>query len=110
MRKQKSVWFAMGLVVLCSFACLAAAQEKSIAILHARMIDGLGGPPIEDAAVILQGNKIEYAGPVSGAKVPQGSQIIDGKGKSVMPGLADMHVHLTGGWDGIGTDLLGYQR
>jgi len=28
----------------------------------------------------------------------------------VMPGLADMHVHLTGCWDGIGTDLLGYQR
>lgn len=27
-----------------------------------------------------------------------------------MPGLADMHVHLQGGWDGISMDLLGYQR
>src|SRR5215831_17063903 len=109
MQQRKSLWLAVGLVVLCSCR-VAGAQEKPIVILHARMIDGLGGPPIEDAAVILQGNKIAYAGPASGAKVPQGAQIIDAKGKTVMPGLADMHVHLTGGWDGIGTDLLGYQR
>jgi len=60
--------------------------------------------------VILRGTKIEYAGPASGTKVPAGAQIMDARGKSVMPGLADMHAHLTGGWDGIGTDLLGYQR
>ena len=109
MQQRKSLWLAVGLVVLCSCR-VAGAQEKPIVILHARMIDGLGGPPIEDAAVILQGNKIAYAGPASGAKVPQGAQIIDAKGKTVMPGLADMHVHLQGGWDGISVDLLGYQR
>ena len=74
------------------------------------MIDGLGGPPVEDAALILQGNKIAYAGTARDAKAPSNAQVIDAKGKTVMPGLADMHVHLTGGWDGIGTDLLGYQR
>ena len=100
---------AVIVVVLCSIPRLAA-QEKPIAILHGRMIDGLGGPPLEDAAVILDGNKIEYAGPTSGAKVLSGSQMIEAKGKTVMPGLADMHVHLQGGWDGISVDLLGYQR
>ena len=109
MRQRKSLQFAVALVVLCPLPCLAA-QEKSIAILHARLIDGLGGPPVEDSVVILQGNKVEYAGPANAAKVPQGSQIIDGKGKTVMPGLADMHVHLQGDWDGISVDLLGYQR
>jgi imidazolonepropionase-like amidohydrolase len=99
----------IALAVLCSFQNLAA-QEKPIAILHARLIDGLGGPPVEDATVILQANKITYAGAASVAKVPQSAQVIDAKGKTVMPGLADLHVHLTGGWDGIGTDLLGYQR
>jgi len=108
MRQRKSLWFAVGLAVVCCSG--VAAQEKPVAILHARMIDGLGGPLIEDAAVILQGNKIAYAGPASGAKVPQGAQIIEAKGKTVMPGLADMHVHLQGGWDGISVDLLGYQR
>jgi imidazolonepropionase-like amidohydrolase len=109
MQRAKGLWFVMGVAVLCSFQDLGA-QEKPIAILHGRLIDGLGGPPVEDAAVILQGSKITYAGPAGGAKVPQGSQTIDARGKTVMPGLADMHVHLTGGWDGIGTDLLGYQR
>src|SRR5262249_41575645 len=52
----------------------------------------------------------EYAGPANGARVPPDSQLIEGKGNSMMPGLADMHVHLQGGWDGISTDLLGYQR
>jgi imidazolonepropionase-like amidohydrolase len=99
----------IALAVLCSFQNLAA-QEKPIAILHARLIDGLGGPPVEDATVILQANKITYAGAASVARVPQSAQVIDAKGKTVMPGLADLHVHLTGGWDGIGTDLLGYQR
>jgi imidazolonepropionase-like amidohydrolase len=109
MRLGRSLKFAVILVVLCSFQSLAA-QEKPIAILHGRMIDGLGGPPVEDAAVILQGNKIAYAGAASSAKVPPGSEMIDAKGKTVMPGLADMHVHLQGGWDGISMDLLGYQR
>jgi imidazolonepropionase-like amidohydrolase len=109
MRARKSLLIAIALGVLCPFHN-GSAQEKRIAIEHARLIDGLGGPPVEDAAVILQGHKIAYAGPASEAKVPQGAQIIDAKGKTVMPGLADMHIHLTGGWDGIGTDLLGYQR
>lgn len=109
MRARKTLPLAIGLAVLCSLQNFAA-QEKPIAILHTRLIDGLGGPPVEDAAVILQGNKITYAGPASGAKIPQGAQVLEAKGKTVMPGLADMHVHLTGGWDGIGTDLLGYQR
>ena len=110
MWRRMSLLVAMGLTVLSSVSCVARAQEKPIAILHARLIDGLGGPPVEDAAVILQANKITYAGAASGARVTQGSQVIEAKGKTVMPGLADMHVHLTGGWDGIGTDLLGYQR
>ena len=109
MRLRKTLPLGIGLAGLFLSQNLPA-QEKPIVIVHARLIDGLGGPPVEDAAVILQRSRIIYAGPANGAKVPQGAQMIDAKGKTVMPGLADMHVHLTGGWDGIGTDLLGYQR
>src|SRR5260370_42461926 len=105
----RSALLAIGSVMLCSFQGLAA-QEKPIAIVDARIIDGVGGQPTEDGAVILRGGKIEYAGPSGAAGIPRDAQIIDGKGKSVMPGLADMHVHLQGGWDGISIDLLGYQR
>ena len=97
------------LAILFSFQGLAA-QERPIAIVHGRIIDGLGGLPIEDGTVILRGSKIEYAGASGAAAIPRDAQIIDAKGKSVLPGLADMHVHLQGGWDGISVDLLGYQR
>jgi imidazolonepropionase-like amidohydrolase len=104
-------------IVLCVFASLifslavvAAAQERPIAIAHVRMIDGRGGSAIDDATIVLRGSSIEYAGPSRDAKVPADAQVIAGAGKTVLPGLADLHVHLQGAWDGIGVDLLGYQR
>ncbi len=87
-----------------------AAEDKSIVIVHARLIDGMGGPPVENATIIIHGKKVEYAGPGVGATVPKDAEVIDATGKTVMPGLSDMHVHLQGAWDGISVDLLGYQR
>jgi len=109
MKRILRILLAMA-VVLCAFHANCAAEEKSIAIVHARIIDGLGGAPVEDGTVILTGKLIQYAGPSSGGKIPAGAQILDATGKSVLPGLADMHVHLQGGWDGISVELLGYQR
>jgi len=88
----------------------STAADKPIVIMHARLIDGLGGAPLEDATVVIRGKTIEYAGPAAGAAVPSDAQIIDASGKTVMPGLADLHVHLQGAWDGTSVDLLGYQR
>jgi Amidohydrolase family len=87
-----------------------SAEDKPIAIVHARLIDGMGGPPLENATVIVRGATVEYAGPGGGATVPNDAQVIDATGKTVMPGLSDMHVHLQGAWDGVSIDLLGYQR
>jgi imidazolonepropionase-like amidohydrolase len=100
----------MAMLILTPFEFVQAADEKPIAIVHARIIDGFGGAPIEDGTVIVSEKKIQYAGPSGGARVPANAQVIDAAGKTVMPGLADMHVHLQGGWDGISVELLGYQR
>ena len=102
--------FLMAILFLGPFRFVHAADEKPIAIVHARIIDGLGGAPVEDGTVIVSEKKIQYAGPSSGARIPANAQLIDATGKTVMPGLADMHVHLQGGWDGISVELLGYQR
>lgn len=102
------------IVILCLLSLwampLRAAESPAIAIVHARLIDGMGGSPIENATVIVRGKTIDYAGPSSAATVPKDAQIIDASGKTVMPGLADLHVHLQGAWDGTSVDLLGYQR
>lgn len=97
------------LIALCA-AAASAVDSKPIAIVHARLIDGMGGTPVEDATVVVRGKTIEYAGRAAGASVPKEAQIIDATGKTVMPGLADLHVHLQGAWDGTSVDLLGYQR
>jgi imidazolonepropionase-like amidohydrolase len=103
-------WAAYVLAVSLCFALPSKAEQKRLAIIHARLINGLGGAPIENATVIIRGNSIEYAGPAKNIAPGDNAQIIDASGKSVMPGLADMHVHLQGAWDGTSVDLLGYQR
>jgi imidazolonepropionase-like amidohydrolase len=89
---------------------VGAAQEQPLVITHAVIIDGNGKTPIEDGTIVIQGSKIEAVGPAINVKVPSHARVIDARGKTAMPGLADMHVHLTGGWDGELVDMLGYQR
>jgi imidazolonepropionase-like amidohydrolase len=81
-----------------------------IAITNVRIIDGNGGVPVEHGTVVVDGQRIVAIGGSSDVRVPAGSRRIDGKGGSVLPGLADMHVHLLGGIDGVGLDILGYQK
>ncbi len=80
------------------------------AITNARIIDGNGGEPVADGVIVIRGERIEAIGPASSTRVPEEAHIIDAAGKTVMPGLADMHVHFLGGWDGQRPDMLGYQR
>ncbi len=45
--------------------------------------------------VVVMGNKIQSVGPTSGAKPPAGAQVIDGRGQTLLPGLWDMHAHVS---------------
>jgi len=88
-----------------------AAREQSVLVLsHAVIVDGNGGAPIEDGTVVIRGSRIEAVGPSQTLAVSSDAKVIDARRKTAMPGLADMHVHLAGGWDGETTDLLGYRR
>ena len=100
--------FAFLLVVIGATAL--QAQVRPVAFTHAVIIDGNGGAPIENGVLVVRGEKIEAVGDASSVTIPAGADVRDLKGKTVMPGLADMHVHLVGGWDGEAVDLLGYQR
>jgi imidazolonepropionase-like amidohydrolase len=73
-----------------------AQGERAIAIQHVTLIDGTGRTPIPDATVIVQGDRIVR---VSREQIsaPAGAQVIDGRGKYLMPGLMDIHIHLRGG-------------
>jgi imidazolonepropionase-like amidohydrolase len=53
---------------------------------------------ITNQSVLVRGNRIYRIGKSDKIKIPQKAKVIDGKGAYLMPGLADMHVHLTGEW------------
>lgn len=67
-----------------------------------RLIDGKGGPPIQDGAVLVQGDKIIAVGPVGEVVAPEGATVetYDYPGKTVMPGMIDCHTHHNGFGDG----------
>ncbi|WP_129664424.1 metal-dependent hydrolase family protein [Phytoactinopolyspora endophytica] len=69
--------------------------SNSTAYVHARLIDGTGSAPIDDAAVVVDGELITYAGPSAEAPdPPSGQQVVDLAGRALLPGFIDSHVHL----------------
>jgi imidazolonepropionase-like amidohydrolase len=67
--------------------------QKAIAITHISVIDVTNGQIRPDYTVLVAGNRIDYVGPATSAKIPADARIIDGRGKFLMPGLWDMNVH-----------------
>jgi imidazolonepropionase-like amidohydrolase len=74
------------------FATTLHAQPLVLA--GGRLIDGYGGPPLENAVVIIEGNTVRAVGSQSALKIPDGAKVIDTNGYTMMPGIMDMHVHL----------------
>lgn len=71
-----------------------AAHAQIVAVVGGRILDGYGGPPIENGVVLIDGERITAVGPASAVTVPRGARVIDANGMTVLPGLIDMHVHL----------------
>ena len=63
-------------------------------LINANLIDGNGGPVINDAAVLIDGERIVSAGPRAAATWPEGTEVVDVTGLTIMPGLIDCHDHL----------------
>jgi len=65
-----------------------------LTIVGGTVIDGTGRSPLEDATVVIEGDRIIEVGRAATTPVPPGTTMIDGRGKFVTPGLVDMHVHV----------------
>ncbi len=75
---------------------LALAQEaaRPLAITHVTVIDGAGAA-VRDQTVIVSGQRITMVGGAGRVAAPAGAQLIDGRGQFAIPGLWDMHAHLS---------------
>jgi imidazolonepropionase-like amidohydrolase len=77
------------------FVSCGTPEKDVLAITHVSVIDMTGAAPLADQTVVLQKDRIAAIGPASSVRIPHGAKIVDGSGKFLIPGLADMHVHLT---------------
>ena len=65
-----------------------------VAIVGGMLVDGHGGQPLHHSVVVIEGAKITAIGTVDTLKPPAGAAIVDGRGKTVLPGLIDLHCHV----------------
>jgi imidazolonepropionase-like amidohydrolase len=97
---------ACGSVVVIAVLVSAGAAEQndrgrpmSFALAHATLIDGTGAAPKRDQTVLVTGARITAIGNSSEIQIPPSAQMLEGRGKFLIPGLWDMHVHIRGGKD-----------
>jgi len=75
-------------------AALVQAQTAPVLVIRAaRLIDGTGGTPISPAIVVVRGDRIEAVG--GAAAMPAGARVVDLGSATILPGLIDLHTHLT---------------
>jgi len=74
----------------------APPPEGALLIEGVTLIDGTGRPAVPNAFVLIEGDRIARVSPTP-IEVPASTRRIDGRGQWLIPGLVDMHVHLTGG-------------
>lgn len=73
---------------------LQAQDVPSLALVGGRILDGFGGPVIENGVILVAGDRIVEIGTASDVRVPDGVEVISTEGMTVMPGLFEMHAHL----------------
>jgi len=95
----------LGILLLFLFIVAAVASvlwrknraiQPSLVITHVTLIDGTDSPPRPDSTVVIKNQEIAAIGSSSSMDIPRHSRVIDASGKFLIPGLCDMHVHLTG--------------
>lgn len=95
MRGARFVWLLLCVASTAGFPGVHGQGAVSATLLdHVRLIDGSGAPPIPDARILITGGRIVKAGPAASITVPTAATVLDLSGRTVMPGLIDLHFHI----------------
>ena len=78
---------------VCALALPAQGPTPTIVITNATVIDGVASAPVRDATVVVRDGKIERIA-TGRIDTPNGATVLDLKGRWLLPGLIDAHVHL----------------
>jgi imidazolonepropionase-like amidohydrolase len=69
--------------------------EDAYALSGATIVDGSGRPPVADGVIVVRGGRIVDVGPRSTTRIPPDARVLEARGKTIVPGLWDMHTHVT---------------
>ena len=69
-------------------------NQPVIAITHVTLVDGTGAAPLRDTTVVIEGGRIAAVGPSRRVRPPEGATIVDGTGKTLLPGFVFVHEHM----------------
>jgi hypothetical protein len=73
---------------------IAQESDSDILVIEGgTLIDGNGGPPVQDALIIIRSNRIETISRRGQTRIPTGAEVLNAEGKFILPGLMDAHVH-----------------
>ena len=90
----RMISFAVVLVAVC--ACLGQQTTPRLVVHAGKLVDVEHGNLLSDQALVVQGDKIVSVGPASEVKPAASDKVIDLPNATVLPGLIDVHTHLTG--------------
>ena len=72
----------------------ALANDGTLALVGATIIDGTAAEPLENGVLVVTDGRIRTVGPRNAVTIPAGAEIIDVSGKYIMPGLINAHGHV----------------
>jgi len=73
----------------------ALLKSGTYAMVGATIVDGTGGPAIPDGVIVVRDGRIAAVGPRASVAIPDGTPAVPVDGKTIIPGLWDMHTHVT---------------
>ena len=70
------------------------ALDPTLVLDGAQLIDGTGAPPILTARIVVSDGRITAIGPLASTPAPDGAEHVDLSGRTIVPGLIDLHFHI----------------
>src|SRR5512138_2648573 len=96
----------IGFLVASAWSLPHRAQAQAVTAFDAaRVIVGDGRAPLENATIVVTGNRITQVGRTADVKAPAGAMRVNLAGKTVMPAIIDTHTHLSQTREALVQDL-----
>jgi imidazolonepropionase-like amidohydrolase/Tol biopolymer transport system component len=81
-------------------------HDRTLALVGGTVIPMDGDTVIDDGVVVVRGEEIVAVGPRGEVAIPEGAETLDVSGKTLMPGMVDVHAHMGYGWADVSPEVV----